>query len=421
MLKILKQELLFIPLLLLLIEVFRAGVSHFYPDTALFDRGSLLESFLVSLWEISWISVAAWIVLRVVFPEAYNNLKRFYTDFYVYKSDFKDSFAQKLWLTIFLSLVFLVGMRGATPEQTLRFKLKDTLYSQLNVREATGHNDGFEVERYLNFVGQKAGVSWCAAFTSYNLHAVGIDQPINPVSAWAPSFGYRYVIWSEARVKSRTALSPQTGDCFTLYYPNLGRIGHVGFIVGAIGQSYITIEGNTAVGGTREGSGVHSLKRSKAKVYTVSNYITPYLSKNEKAFNTNAGYRHSKLLSKTYAKRSIRHSALERQYLCSTGFNLLHATNCKTAGRSFETAGYSFNRRPLPTIYGHGVYRDCQSKSLSFDFKRAAQRELRLQGQRGVDYCAKSPNKKVPTVCGKATEVKQYCKSSNRTVYTETC
>lgn len=420
MLKILKQELLFIPLLLLLIEGFRAGVAHFYPETALFDRGSLLESFLVSLWEISWISVAAWIVLRVVFPQGYLTLKNFYTEFWQYKQDYKDSFSQKLWLIIFLSLVFLVGMRGATPEQKLRQKLKDTLYSQLIVREATGNNDGFEVERYLNFVGQEAGAPWCAAFTSYNLHAVGIEKPINPVSAWAPSFSNRYVVWSQARVKAKTALSPQTGDCFTLYYPNLGRIGHVGFIVGSIGQSYVTIEGNTANGGTREGSGVHSLKRAKSKVYSVSNYITPYVNE-KRNIAYSIGHRHSKLPPKTYTERGIRNYYAQRQCINDSGLYLLHQPNSEVKGRNIAFAGDCFGRRPMYAFYGYGVYRDSQIKSLSFNFKRAAECGVQLQGPGRSNSGAKSPHKKVPSTNKYAGEQKQYCKNSCRKVYSGTC
>lgn len=287
MFKILKQEFFFLAIMIVLMEIFRAVLIHYQPETALFDRGSLLESFLVSMWEITWISAASWILLWIIFPKSYRSLKGFYNNFGSLPTFERENFGKKIWLIIFLSLVFLVGMRGQTREDLTRHRLVDTLTAQLDVREATGHNDGFEVERYLHFVGQTKGASWCAAFTSYNYAAVGIVRPVNPVSAWAPAFSNsKYVISSQALLKARKAQKVKPGDCFTLYYPALGRVGHVGFIVDQTPTSFITIEGNTGLAGSREGSGVHKLKRPKDKIYTCSNLITPYLKSHEteKAF-----------------------------------------------------------------------------------------------------------------------------------------
>ena len=60
----------------------------------------------------------------------------------------------------------------------------------------------------------------------------------------------------------------------TYYYPNLGRVGHVGFLEKTDMDGYfITIEGNTNGAGSREGDGVYKKKRDPNKVNAVSRYI----------------------------------------------------------------------------------------------------------------------------------------------------
>ncbi len=286
MLKILKEEILFLPLMLVLMEFVRWILFTYYPETALFDKGSELESFLFSFWQIVWITSASLILLRVVFPPAYRSFKEFYKEFDEREKEDKHAFSILFYLVFFFGMIWLVNGRAATPisEHSIRLKLVDTLHSQLHVKEATGHNDGIEVEKYLSFVGRFKGDAWCAAFASWNLHAVGITAPPNPKSGWSPNFSTPlYTVWSHDLVKKHKAKPVAPGDCFTLFYTSLNRVGHVGFIVAETDNYFITIEGNTGTTGSREGSGVHKYKRSKSKVYRVTNYITPYINHHEKA------------------------------------------------------------------------------------------------------------------------------------------
>ena len=290
MLKILKQELLFIPLMLLLVEGFRQYIQLFYPETALFDRGSELETFIFRVWQITWITSAVWLLTRVVFPPAFYALRRFYNGFEDFKEEYKQNMALKIFLVFFLSLVYLCGKgASASPnpykggEQYLRAKLVDTLTKQLHVRELTGRNDGVEVERYLKFVGFNKGAAWCAAYVSYNLFAVGIMKPVNPMSAWAPVFANeRYVILKSIVDSHKSMVKIQPGDIFTVWSEQKKMVCHVGFIIHEKETYFITNEGNTGSSGTSEGSGVHSLKRSKLKVYRVTNYITPFINQKTK-------------------------------------------------------------------------------------------------------------------------------------------
>lgn len=284
MFKILKQELLFIPLLMVFIELLRSVIFNFYPNTAFFDRGSELETFVFRAWQMVWITCTTWLLIRVIFPSAFRSLKKFYSEFENFTDEFKQGFSLKLFLVVFFGLVFLLSGKANNNEDYVRKKLVDTLESQLYVREATGHNDGVEVERYLNFAHRQKGDAWCAAYVSSNYFAVGIKAPI---SAWAPVFANtKYVIWSQALIKAHKEIKPKPGDCFTIYFPSQKRVGHTGFIVGESDNYFITNEGNTALSGTREGSGVHKLKRAKSKIYTIANYITPNFKTHEKTTYT---------------------------------------------------------------------------------------------------------------------------------------
>jgi hypothetical protein len=150
----------------------------------------------------------------------------------------------------------------------LRNKLIVSIESQLNVRETTP-NRGPMVDKYLKEVGADYGNPWCGAFVGYNLTAYKIK---NPNSAWSPNYAKPIdIIWKAKRKNNKT---PLAGDVVTYYYPNLGRVGHVGFFVKLDKDGYfITIEGNTNGSGGREGDGVYKKKRDPDKVFAVSRYI----------------------------------------------------------------------------------------------------------------------------------------------------
>lgn len=62
----------------------------------------------------------------------------------------------------------------------------DTALSYVGVKELTGKNDGYEVEKFLKSVGLGKGNHWCAAFVSYCLTAVKYPFPVR--SGLARSF-----------------------------------------------------------------------------------------------------------------------------------------------------------------------------------------------------------------------------------------
>lgn len=145
----------------------------------------------------------------------------------------------------------------------------DAIYmSQLGVREATGHNDGKDVEKYLKSVGLPKGNAWCAAFVKWTLDRAGVKTSI---TGWSPTaHNKNNIVLFNGSLKKDV----QRGDVFTLYFPSLKRIGHTGFVRKKFGMnSYETVEGNTNMAGSREGDGVYVKYRPKSSIYSITRWF----------------------------------------------------------------------------------------------------------------------------------------------------
>lgn len=150
----------------------------------------------------------------------------------------------------------------------LRDKLVKVAESQLYVREATGENDGREVEKYLRVTGLKKGNPWCAAYVAWCHTELNIP---NPESAWSPNWFRANLVYRRnvARIKP---FKSRPGQVFGLYYENKKRVAHIGLITGETLLHYTTIEGNTNGAGSNEGDGVYRKIRKKETIYMVSDY-----------------------------------------------------------------------------------------------------------------------------------------------------
>lgn len=153
--------------------------------------------------------------------------------------------------------------------------LKTVYDSQIGVRELTGNNDGSEVEAYLAYAGHKKGAPWCAAFVGWCHAQAGVNAPR---SAWSPDWFKTNVVYRRDWRKDYPP--PEPGMVFGLWFQNLGRVAHVGFIDGGDSKSYITVEGNTNGAGSREGDGVCRKKRLKSSIYIISKYNEKNICKN---------------------------------------------------------------------------------------------------------------------------------------------
>lgn len=169
-----------------------------------------------------------------------------------------------------LCILLILISQAVWADPIKRTQVKKIYDSQLHVREKTGNNDGVEVERYLKYTKLGKGYAWCASFVCWTLGQACI---INPVSAWSPSLLPNSKLIYQKGSKTYNS-TPQTADVFGIYYTNLKRIGHVGFVDQWEEGSYVlTVEGNTNSAGSREGDGVYRKRRLKSQIYKVANWI----------------------------------------------------------------------------------------------------------------------------------------------------
>lgn len=140
--------------------------------------------------------------------------------------------------------------------------------SQVGVRELTGKNDGKQVEKYLRSVGLGKGYAWCAAFVKWCFDSAGVKTTI---TAWSPSAENKNnYVYRQSSIKKPI----QQADVFTIYFSNLKRIGHTGFVTKRFGTNSIqTVEGNTNSAGSREGDGVYVKIRPLSSIYTITRWL----------------------------------------------------------------------------------------------------------------------------------------------------
>lgn len=95
-----------------------------------------------------------------------------------------------------------------------------------------------------------------------------VENYPQPRSAWPPSlFPSKRIIW-KPRSSTKT---PQTGDVFAIYYPNLKRIGHAGFIDEWDDKMVVTVKGNTSDG--QQAESVYRKRRPTSSLYAVANWF----------------------------------------------------------------------------------------------------------------------------------------------------
>lgn len=263
LLKTFKEEIILYPLLIALFYLLNWGLSVAFPNGAFFDFFSVLETLYFGLIKTMVGIATGMVLLRITFPQVFKEMVHYYHVFPHLAA------RERKIITFVLVVLFLLlpALSSRAQGSEVRNTLIKSLESQLNVREV-GYNTGPEVDKYLYSVGATPGQSWCGAFVGYNLTRLGVK---NPNSAWSPSYaGQKDIIWS----KNRNLSNPLPGDVATYYYPNLKRVGHVGFFVRKDFEGYfITIEGNTNGDGIREGDGVYKKKREPGKVHAITRYI----------------------------------------------------------------------------------------------------------------------------------------------------
>lgn len=129
------------------------------------------------------------------------------------------------------------------------------------MEDPLGSNSGPRVNQYLEAVGDKGGLPWCAAFVYWCFQeaAAALNVP-NPATRTAGAVD----VWDEAGTRGTPRVAAvvaaerpilvQPGMVFVI--ATGGGHGHVGLVEKIEGTVLTTIEGNTNNGGSREGIGV---------------------------------------------------------------------------------------------------------------------------------------------------------------------
>lgn len=130
---------------------------------------------------------------------------------------------------------------------------------QRGVRE-TSRNRGPMVDVYVRDGGglDPAGrYPWCVAFVVFALRraAAELGMTLPPKAASVGKLWHRYNDYVTS-IPSPGAVFMHLSDPTDIYSP-----GHVGFVVSVRGDELETVEGNTDVGGGREGDGVYMRTR----------------------------------------------------------------------------------------------------------------------------------------------------------------
>jgi len=153
--------------------------------------------------------------------------------------------------------------------KSMRDCLEEIYTSQIGVREV-GNNAGPDVEKYLKSAGVPKGSAWCASYVYWTYQKCDSNFVINS-PAWVPSwFPKSKLIFSLGKINKR---SPQKGDLIGIYFPEKGRLAHIGIFDSESEDFIISVEGNTNEAGSREGDGVYKKKRVKRTVNSISSWI----------------------------------------------------------------------------------------------------------------------------------------------------
>jgi len=155
----------------------------------------------------------------------------------------------------------------------------DSALGYVGVVESTGKNDGYEIEKFLAYVGLKKGNPYCAAFVSYNLNRCKVSEP-TVRSPLAVNFITKKSIRIRDIILGTKQIPP--GAIFVMQQENTLK-GHVGFITGYSGNTIYTVEANTSPQkGTpeaeRDGGGIYERVRTLETIGKLSpRAVTPVI------------------------------------------------------------------------------------------------------------------------------------------------
>lgn len=153
-------------------------------------------------------------------------------------------------------------------EQSLRTLSLLVAENEEGVHEEGGDNHGARVNWYQEEGESEDGTPWCADFVNWcakwSADCLGVDSPLEHVSnqAFVQSYVDHFTkIGGKVTKNPRDGVLP--GHLFAIWFPKLGRYGHIGFVksIDLDKWTFETQEGNSNDEGSREGKEVCSNTR----------------------------------------------------------------------------------------------------------------------------------------------------------------
>lgn len=152
--------------------------------------------------------------------------------------------------------------------------------SWVGTTEATGHNDGPEVEMFQQAVdGVAQGEAWCMAFSMFCIGQA--EQSCGVVSSIFRA-EHCLTVWNNSQ---HLAVATPYPGCIAIWQHGNTTSGHTGIITGVdeAGGYFTTVEGNTSGGGEgieREGEGVYEKSRNfyGSGSMKLVGFLDPFLS-----------------------------------------------------------------------------------------------------------------------------------------------
>ncbi len=134
------------------------------------------------------------------------------------------------------------------------------------VREIGGNNCGPDVEMFQKSIGLEKGDPWCAAFLVFSIIQSAKNLGVTPKFQYGGSV---YKLWTR---NPDLQMAEPTDNCVFLINHGLSKlgvhIGHTGFCIGRNQdntETLETMEGNTSVGGSRDGDGAYHRSREMSE------------------------------------------------------------------------------------------------------------------------------------------------------------
>lgn len=263
-----KEELTAIVVFLGVFLAINLHYSKISPEAGFFNLPSQTETLVYCIMKYVLALILIWVGYRIIFPKAYRFFREeIYQKFDELPFDDKLNWALKILMILAFVATFSMSRAQTPPLNETRHRLVELVKSQVGIHEIT-ENDSPEIRKFLAHVGIHSPAYWCVAWVSYDLDAVGVN---NPRSAYSPNYArQKDIIWTPKNPK----IQPLAGDVITIYFSNLGRVGHGCFYLETDKSGYFkTGEGNANQKLSRTGGEVCILKRDPQKIHAIARFI----------------------------------------------------------------------------------------------------------------------------------------------------